>query len=68
VRTRTGPSDSGGSGISSSLAEWAMPGETVIARILLLDWLELESRRALSAIKHSALARNAVVGLSGKRH
>jgi hypothetical protein len=45
-----------------------MPGETVIARILLLDRLELESRRALSAIKHSALARNAVVGLSGKRH
>jgi hypothetical protein len=45
-----------------------MPGETVIARILPLDWLELESLPTLSAIKDSALARNAVVGLSGKRH
>jgi len=27
--------------------------------------LELESRRALSAVKHSALARNAIVALSG---
>src|SRR5215831_17547329 len=28
--------------------------------------LELQSRRALSAVKHSALARNAIVALSGK--
>jgi hypothetical protein len=28
--------------------------------------LELQSRRALFAVKHSALARNAIVALSGK--
>jgi hypothetical protein len=33
VRTRTAPSDSGGSGTSSSRAELAIPGKTVIARI-----------------------------------
>jgi hypothetical protein len=40
ARTSTAPSESGGSGTSSSLAEFAMPGETVIARIL-----DLELRR-----------------------
>src|SRR5215216_4711116 len=33
VRTSTAPSDNGGSVMSSSLAELATPGETVIARI-----------------------------------
>jgi hypothetical protein len=37
VRTKTGPSDSAGSGTSSSFAEWAVPGTTVIARIATLD-------------------------------
>src|SRR6516164_5034215 len=33
VRARTGPSDHGGSGTSSTRAEPAMPGDTVSARI-----------------------------------
>jgi hypothetical protein len=53
--------------MSSSLAEWATPGETVIARILPLDWLELESRGRRPAIKHGACADHRR-RLSGKRH
>src|SRR5204862_7595459 len=44
VRTKTAPSDCAGSGTSSSLAEQAIPGKTVIARIAALDCLDLRSR------------------------
>ena len=49
ARTSTAPSESGGSGTSSSLAEFAMPGETVIARIL-----DLELRRVPPILRSEA--------------
>src|SRR5215218_10012833 len=60
VRTRTAPSESGGSGMSSSLAEFATPGETVIARIAFLTAREASPRRP-----NELLCRQAAKSSSG---